>query len=165
MASLYKRASPRQAMILRMVEGAVHNTMHAHPGRQIDDRITRGIAKRAAGTITSQWRSVLAAPKGRSEGESGNGTDQKATVGNKVVLAHGKRSPQVVSDDLGARHTLSWRAPLRALHRMIGGACGDARRTGNAEREMALKDVLRAIARLASADKPPRPGVRIDLIP
>lgn len=78
MASLYKRATPRQAQVLRMIEGACRNARDAHPGRPLDDMMIRSIAKRAAGTLTSQWGAVLAASE-RSEGEGGNSEDRQAT--------------------------------------------------------------------------------------
>src|SRR5260370_35193289 len=60
MAPLYKRASPAQRRILRVVEGAVLNAADAH-GRPRDRYIARSIAKRAAGTLTASWPEVLAA--------------------------------------------------------------------------------------------------------
>lgn len=59
MPSLHKRATPAQAKILRIVEGAVLNTADAH-GVTRDTWMARSIAKRAAGTLTAQWPEVLA---------------------------------------------------------------------------------------------------------
>ena len=62
MASLYKRATPSQHFILRVVEGAVQNAQDAHPEMaRIPPKFTRSIAKRATGTLTAQWPDVLAA--------------------------------------------------------------------------------------------------------
>ena len=61
MASLYRRATPSQQRILRIVEGAVKNASDAHPEVLISPRLKRSIAKRAAGTLTAQWPDVLAA--------------------------------------------------------------------------------------------------------
>jgi len=62
MATLAKRATPSQAMVMRMVAGAVRTTAKVHPNWTLaDPRTARSIAKRAAGTLTSQWREVLAA--------------------------------------------------------------------------------------------------------
>lgn len=60
MASLYKRATPTQVRILRIIEGAIRNTMHAHPELVVSERHARSIAKRAAGTLSSQLGDVLA---------------------------------------------------------------------------------------------------------
>lgn len=60
MATLYKRANPLQKKLLKMVEGAVKNTYHAHPTGVLDiidmDKFARSVAKRAVGTISSQMR-------------------------------------------------------------------------------------------------------------
>lgn len=61
MATLYKRATPAQHVMLRMIEGAVRNAADCHPEITIPPTFARSVAKRAAGTISSQWRDVLAA--------------------------------------------------------------------------------------------------------
>lgn len=68
MATLYKRASRIQMRMLRIIEGAVRNTLDAHPDICIYDeqgpidhnRFARSIAKRAVGTLSSQLDDVLA---------------------------------------------------------------------------------------------------------
>lgn len=67
MATLSKRASPLQEKLLRMIEGAVRNTMHAHPGLPLDDRMARSISKRAAGAISAQWGSLAACKRSDRE--------------------------------------------------------------------------------------------------
>lgn len=47
MTSLYRRATPRQAMVLRIISGAVQNAAHAHPGQLPDRKFARSVAKRA----------------------------------------------------------------------------------------------------------------------
>ena len=59
MTTLYKRATPSQKRMLQIIEGAVHNAMDAHSVPR-DQRMARSIAKRAAGTLSSQWKEVLA---------------------------------------------------------------------------------------------------------
>lgn len=56
MSSLYVRATPEQARLLRIVSGAVRNALHAHPEvvAPNPDRFARSIAKRAVGTLASQ---------------------------------------------------------------------------------------------------------------
>lgn len=62
MATLYKRADKIQARMLRIVEGAVHNALHAHSHKEIsNERLARSVAKRAVGTISSQLRVELLA--------------------------------------------------------------------------------------------------------
>ena len=63
MATLYKRANPLQKQLLRMVEGAVKNVLDAHKDiypPMGPDKFARSIAKRAVGTMTSQWGTLLA---------------------------------------------------------------------------------------------------------
>ncbi len=65
MATLYKRANARQKRLLRIVEGAVRNALHAHPdGYTKHDHFARSVAKRAVGTISSQWGDLLALDEG-----------------------------------------------------------------------------------------------------
>lgn len=58
MSSLYKRATPVQLRMLRIVEGAVLNTIDAHDlgdGFLFDTkRFARSVAKRAVGTLSAQ---------------------------------------------------------------------------------------------------------------
>lgn len=60
MATLYKRASPQQRQILRVIEGAVRNAAHHHPEIAIPDSFARSVAKRAAGTLTALGLKELA---------------------------------------------------------------------------------------------------------
>lgn len=137
MSTLYKRATPRQALVLRMVEGAVKNTLTAHPsyGTMPPERLARSIAKRAAGTLTAGWPDVLARPRVASDSPEG------ATVG-----PDGARSSEVATGTRGTAPHPSRRSPIRICLNTIGAATGEAFRSGNAERERALKDVLRLFA-------------------
>lgn len=129
MATLYKRATPRQVVVLRMVEGACRNAIHAHPGQPLNDRLIRGIAKRAAGTLTSQWGAVLAAPMVRSEGESGDLSDHSAARSGQLQPTSGQR-PKNRFDWAGSASQRTWRTPLFSLHKAIGTEAGNARRSG-----------------------------------
>jgi hypothetical protein len=80
--SLYKRATPSQAYILRVVEGAIKNATDAHPDLIVSAKYRRSIAKRAAGTLSAQWADVLAA----KPSESGGVTD---------TIAPRKQSPHL----------------------------------------------------------------------
>jgi hypothetical protein len=162
MSSLYKRATPRQAIVLRMIEGAVRNAVHAHPGRTIDDeRMARSIAKRATGTLTAQWAAVLAAPRVWSDGSSGYFLDRSAAAGRSMVRrGRGNAVVGPSGHDRGGAPQRSWRAPVRALHRAIGHETGRAKRSGNTEREAALIDVLRLMARYVACEQMPDPRKR-----
>jgi hypothetical protein len=143
-----------------MIEGACRNAAHAHPhlGKVLDDKLARGIAKRAAGCISSQWADVLSVPlRARSEGGSEQTRDQTAGGGNVVVnvAAVGSAGIRVTSRSVAPLVT-EWRDPLLVLHRAIGNAVGKARRSGESEREEALIDVLRLIAEATESPDPPK---------
>lgn len=59
MVTLAKRATPSQHKLLKIIEGAVLNTADAHQLPR-DNKLARSIAKRATGTISSQWKELLA---------------------------------------------------------------------------------------------------------
>lgn len=137
-----------------MIEGAFRNAAHAHPGRPLDDRLARSISKRAAGTITSVWRDVLAMPLAWSEGGPGNVGPGVASDGSDmqtaIVRSAGTRSesrPRAASQS-------PWRGPLRHLHRAVGNAVGEAEYASQTERAEAFKDVLRLIARMVAEPVP-----------
>jgi hypothetical protein len=160
MTTLYNRATPRQAVVLRMIEGAVRNAAHAHPNQPLDDRMARSIAKRAAGTLTAQWAAVLAAPRARSEGESENGKNRTAAGAIQLRNRSGRVGP--TSGGSGPRDAseLQWRVPLHLLHKSIASQCGAAKHAGNVERLVALVDVLRLIGRVVEMPEPPRGRIR-----
>lgn len=156
MTSLYARATPRQAIVLRMIEGACRNTMHAHPGQILDERLARSISKRAAGTLTAGWPTVLAAPRAWSEGASGQPLDQSATGANTLGL----RSDRVVARSAnGSKRGASqvrWRTPLVLLHRALVAGVGPAKRSGQMERAEALIDVMRLLSAVMALPDAPR---------
>lgn len=158
MSSLYKRATPRQAVVLRMVEGAVRNAAHAHPGRTFDDEhMARSIAKRAAGTLIAGWPSVLAASQVRSEGSGGQLESRSATRSRVPLRSIPGAVGGTFSHDRRGASQLTWRAPVRLLHRAIGNECGHAKKAGDTERHAALVDVLRLIACILESDGMPDP--------
>ena len=145
MSSLYKRANVRQVRILRIVEGAVKNASHAHPEKQIDARMARGIAKRAAGTLTAAWPDVLALPLVASDSQGAEVAKPDGARAASSTKA-GKRLPRLSLRDADPSD-LSRRVGFRrGLHLRIGRWAGDARKAGNVERAEALADVLRLIA-------------------
>lgn len=136
MTTLAKRATPRQAIVMRMVAGAVRNAAHAHPQWNIPPKAANSIAKRAAGTLTAGWPDVLAAPRVSSEGGGGN-------CQVRAPMSFG----EPLTSDKGGRGRPTPRPPLRHLHIAIGAMAADARRTMQLDRERALVDVLRLIAK------------------
>lgn len=145
MTTLANRATPRQAQVMRMIEGACRNAAHAHPGRVLDDIMARSIAKRATGTLTSQWGQVLAVPQVRSEGSGDDlldrpavGGSQLRTVSGRSIVSRGPTRPR------GASH-VGWRTPLQKLHKAISIKCGEAKRAGDDKRTAVFVEVLRTI--------------------
>ena len=133
MTTLYKRATPSQRRLLRIVEGAVKNAADVHPQQRITDRFARSIAKRAAGTISAQWPELLAArmPSDRamfqpSKNGPANGSPSKPTQGERL-------SGQS-------------RSPFNLLYTRLGKMAGWARKAGHDGRAAAFADALRVIA-------------------
>lgn len=126
MTTLSKRATPRQAMVLRMIEGACRNAAHAHPGQILDDRLARSIAKRAAGTLTSAWGAVLAAPPVRSEGGSVEPANGPLPGTGRTISGSGGSVAKNLRSRPGARQRSQWRAPLQLLRAAIESAVEEA---------------------------------------
>lgn len=138
MTTLYKRANPPQARILRIVAGAVMNVAHYHPEYGLTHRIARSIAKRATGTLTAQWRDVLAARTARGfvPSESGRG----------LTWSKAARAPSHLLAAAGERLRCVRRSPLKLIQRDLGIMAGQARRAGDTARHEALADALRILA-------------------
>jgi hypothetical protein len=132
-SSLYKRATPPQARILRIVEGAVMNAAHAHPGAVVDRRLARSVAKRAAGTLTAQWADVLA-DSGPSECGDGSPLSSHHRRLSDTQKATGREASQVAR-----------RFPLRLLIREISRQIRPLKHAGDTERAAAFVDVLKLI--------------------
>lgn len=139
MTALEKRATKSQWRIMRAVSGAVKNAADAHPDWEIDRRFAGSIAKRAAGTLTAGWPDVLAA-RDVSSGKGG-------------VLAVRETRPVVLLRAPKARRGGRQLAPLNRLHDYLGYLAGKAGREGNAERCEALRDALRAVAKVRKGER------------
>lgn len=133
MATLYKRSTPSQKRILRIIEGAVKNAEHAHPETKISDRFARSIAKRAAGTISAQWPELLAVvtPSARAVSDSTKASPSSAKLG---------------SQRRGGRHTWCSRPSFHTINVRLGAMAGWARKAGHLTRAAAFEDALRVIA-------------------
>lgn len=134
MASLYKRATPQQHRILRIVEGAVKNAADAH-GLEWPHNFARSIAKRAAGTLTARWRDVLAA-KLCSPSES--------AVPSPTARGRA-RGAQIGKPLGGARRVNGSRSPLDKIWKELSKQCGAAKRADNQERLQTLIEVLKLV--------------------
>lgn len=145
MSSLYRRATPSQAHVLRIVEDAVKNASDAHPEIKISPQHRRSIAKRAAGTLTAQWPEVLAVPRhGQIAAQPVNYDTARGARGSRVKpLGRG-------GSDLPRASPLG-RFPLRQLIREISRPIRGLKETGQTDRAEALIDVLKIISRLRGA--------------
>lgn len=152
MTSLYRRASLPQAMVLRIIEGAVKNAQHAHPELQISPRHRRSIAKRATGTLSACWPAVLALPKAKarrtgSEWPEDSGTKSSAEVGAiPANRANHRGSPGSASAAAPVETIDGWRRRAVTYRHQIGLWIRDARKAGNLERAEALIDVMRLMS-------------------
>ena len=138
MATLAKRATIRQARVMRIVVGAVMNAAHAHPGAQLNTRLARSIAKRATGTLSAQWRDVLALPL-EAASEAASGCLRGPPPHSPTPLSPRSRE--------GRRFHVLKPAALR-LQRHLGMMAGAARRDihGSAALHADLVTALRLLA-------------------
>lgn len=136
MATLYKRATPSQRRILKIVEGAVRNANDAHRWG-LDDRAARSIAKRAAGTLSSQWDGVLAA-----------GSRLSGRAGEIDLASRPQRSNLCMAPESGASQ-LSRRSTLLKLLKWLSVEAGKARRAGDSERLEVLVETLKMLDNLS----------------
>lgn len=151
MTSLYKRATPPQARILRAVAGAVKNVGDAHPEYGLNEYMARSIAKRACGTLTAQWPDMLAA-------KSVKGFVPSDSDGRLTSLRHRPGGSQLRPGRPADLHLATGRrrgpskvskvAPtLSLIYRELGMMAGEARRACDTARLEALADALRVVAR------------------
>ena len=158
MSSLYKRATPSQAILLRIITGAVKNASDAHPEVRVSERMTRSIAKRAVGTLSAQWRDVLAAsasmPSRRLSSEVSKGAADPVPQGvaaPEAAALNPKTGPRSSLGSLrleGGRRLRPGRrrSPLQRLWTELSWRIGEAKRAGNDERAQALIEIIRIVA-------------------
>ena len=133
--------SPAQVRIFRAVVGAVKNAADGHPKKwKFDKTFARSIAKRATGTLVSQWPE-LGAPPPSDRAESLRPDSQPRTA---ATLPRG-RCARGVSVGAKSSKRRPRRSPLKFLHNRIGNMAGAAKHAGQTERFEALRDVLRLI--------------------
>lgn len=145
MPSLYKRATPPQARIMRAVEGAVKNASDAH-GWNLDRRVGRSIAKRAAGTLSAQWPEVLAATSLPSDWLSTYAPSGKSSAltpcykGRDGVAQVVKPAPGASVSDTRRR------SPLSRVWKKLAIAIGKAKREGQIYRAEVLIQAIKIVA-------------------
>jgi hypothetical protein len=163
MASLYKRATPFQVRLLRAVEGAVHNTAHAHPEFLITDKFARSIAKRAAGTISAQMPGSLARPHQRVSQDQAVSLRTARSAASHLLLApiassHCSEAKQGSShrsrrSQEKAVSPLERRLLLFPLQVHLGKLARYARKAGDKSRLDTLVEIMKLLDRLAK-DEP-----------
>lgn len=133
--------SARQERVFRAVAGAVKNACDGHRAKwRFDQTFARSIAKRATGTLTSQWPE-LAAPSPSERGVLLAVTDKAPQHVVGLPATRERRERGAFQTALPGRR----RSPLKFLHDRIGAMCGEAKHAGQHERAEALKEVLRLI--------------------
>lgn len=156
MTTLYNRATPAQARMLRIIEGAIRNARHAHPDLKVSERHARSIAKRAAGTLSSQWGGVLAErgrePRGRPERATGDAiTRSPGEAGDLATPPRAGRHASSPRRD-GERLTLVRRSPLSIIAGKIGHEIGRRQSAGKHEEARALIAAVRIVAAVVSCE-------------
>lgn len=158
MSTLYKRAPPSQARILRAVAGAVKNVGDSHPEYGLNEYMARSIAKRACGTLTAQWPDVLAAKsvKGFSASDrDGVLTSLRRRPGGSQLTKGRPADLHAATGQQRGASQIVRRSPLSPVYRELGIMAGQARRAGDTARLEALADALRVVARFSAAPKQP----------
>lgn len=136
MTSIYNRATPSQARILRIVEGAVKNAADAHPNIVLTKTFARSVAKRAAGTLTAGWPEVLATVASSDLMDAQ--TPMHPSRGTEIRASVFRRGP---SQPLR-------RSPLRKLWGRLSYLAGQAARSGQTERYETIVEILRIVAEM-----------------
>jgi hypothetical protein len=144
MVTLYKRATPPQAMLLRVVEGSIKNACDAHKV-EFNPYFARSVAKRAAGTLSGCWPDVLAAKPSEKQGPAT--CIIAAPAARAAHLTEAARGSQVVRPGVGKSH-LTKASPLRQLETWMFRQMRAIKASGNEERARAFIDVLRHISSL-----------------
>lgn len=131
-------STPSQQKIFRAVAGAVRNAADGHPKWKLSRVMATSIAKRATGTLVSQWPELAVRPS------ESCGKGPIACHGAHAELGgrrHARGASQLAPVKAGSR-----RSPLRFLHDRVGFMIGEAKRAGQKERAEALVEVIRLIA-------------------
>lgn len=147
MSTLYKRATPAQARVLRIVAGAVKNAADGHPEIVIPHNFARSVAKRAAGTLTAQWPDVLAAGAAPLS-DRREVSPRKAT--RRRCALHRLKGVEGAADVGTSRRQPPYQALLTRIGRMIAAA----ERAGNESQRQALIEIVKFAAERKAAFVP-----------
>lgn len=143
MTSIYRRATPSQVRMFRAIEGAGKNVSDAHPNWRYDPTMIRSLAKRATGTLTSQWEDVLAARDARRQTrEPSDLIRGDSRCGN---------SPAYQLAALPGRSLITRSVRLylnKRIRLKIGRMAREAKLSGNTVRHATIVDVLRELAKI-----------------
>lgn len=143
MTTLYRRATPSQRVLTKIIEGSIKNALDSHPGkREFTVNMVRSITKRAVGTLTANWPDVLAAK------------DYFLALSERArgLMLRGpspSKSKRLTASKRGASQAGSRRSPLLKLHKDISRQMRFIKDSGNAERAQAMIDVMRMISNLS----------------
>lgn len=124
-------------LIYRAAEGAVKNTADGHPHWPLNATIAQSIAKRVTGTLTAQWRDVLAAHIVPSDSASGTRSPVRWPPPHRYAVTKAG----------GGRRVVARRPPLNRIWKEISKMIGEAKRQAQPERAEALIDVCRLISK------------------
>ncbi len=139
MSSLWKRASPREVKVLRIIAGAVLNTNDAHPGRYVvDAKFARGVAKRAVGTLSAQWSGVLAVGISRSSVAVPSELTRAGLLGTHIRKSR-RRKADLFAPSAGSL------APIKLAEKEIARRIKPARLSGETARADALVEALKVL--------------------
>lgn len=156
MVSLYKRATPAQAMMLRIIEGAVKNAADAHPEFVLTDRIARSIAKRATGTLTAHLGQALAAkPPGplslkirgipeAISGSKGTASTLSGVPKGGVVVGRRSNASQPLKGRTGPGTQVE-KFPVHLLIKNISRRIRPLKTVGETEKAELLIEIMRVI--------------------
>lgn len=145
MASLHKRATPAQAMLLRVVEGSIKNTCDAHQ-KEFDPYFARSVAKRAAGTLSGCWPEVLAAKPSEKIGVATHAVHVARSARKAQLVMSSDGSKVANGPRVGAGLNYMRLAPLRKLEKWMVRQMRDIKLSGNIERANAFIEVLREMS-------------------
>ena len=143
MSTLWKRASGPQFRMLRIVSGAVLDAANAHPHKVPDKSFARSVAKRAVGTISSQWAELLAAE-----------TKVDPLSGKRPVsLSPGRNHRSPATSDGGGRPQFVKADPFAKLCHRLGKMITPLRLSGDTEAVDAIREAIKAIAPLVRREQ------------
>ena len=113
MTTLWKRATPAQRLVYRIIAGSVRNAMHSH-SIPIDPSFARSVAKRATGTLTAHLlgreQLATASPVRQTEAEppsmKGSATVAVLTAVRPYLAKGNSKDPRAIVRSRGSLRRL-----------------------------------------------------------